>query len=240
MEFSVRYIRVYGDSAEKPVLGLRGKKRAIVIVNDDDRIHTEELDLRYFDKAAITSFHGEPYPVTKFLENLTTIAKRKAISPKADHILQLAGVNAPEAIDEDLLHAMAEDAPTLEESVESEIAAEEITREEADEKLSPKPPERRPKGKIAGKPVSAAPPAAKAAAITPPKRGRGRPSGSAGGGLIARIAKAWSWEQPAIRKACRAVGMRAPYSDEAAIIKAVEKYQKDLAKKEKEKKRGKV
>lgn len=241
MEFSVRYIRVYGDSPEKPVLGLRGKKRAIVIVNDEERIHTEELDLKYFDKSAITTFKNEPYPVTRYLDNLVEIAKKKPISPKADHILQLARLNAPEAIDEDALHAFPEEGPVEKPPLDLDRVF--GTPEEGEamyaEHLRRKAAKADPRGKSAGKPASGVSGSPKAAPITPPKRGRGRPAGSAGTGLIARIAKAWSWEQPQIRKACRAAGMRAPYTDEKAIIAAVEKFQKDLAKKEKAKAKGK-
>lgn len=226
MEFSVRYVRLgegNQQGPERPVLGLRGKKSAYLIIEEDDRIRSISVPLKDFDKSSPCTFHGEPYPIPRYLEAIEKYKKRKPISARADHLVQLAYAGGSEAIDEDLLSRVPEDLlPTTDGGehpggdlglISEAIGAAAAARRSGAKAKIAAPPRPSP-----GKP-------AKAAAITPPKRGRGRPPGG-GGGLIASIANELDIHPAWLRKACRAAGLHAPYTDAKAIRSAWTKHGK--------------
>lgn len=213
MEFSVRYVRLSeGDTlgAERPVLGLRGTKKAYVVINDVDRIHTESISVKEFDRSPPTMYHGEPYPVTRYLKEIESYKKRKPISSKAEHIVSLAQLGHPAGIDEDMLDQLPEDLQPPGDSLPKPAEA-----------APPKPA----KAKLAPAPASGQPGKPKAPVKSPPGRGRGRPKGSAGG-LIATLAAELKTDGIPLRRACRAAGMKAPYTDEKAIRSAWKKHGK--------------
>lgn len=220
MEFSVRYVRLAdGDTigAERPVLGLRGKKKAYVVINDVDRIHSASIPVKDFDLSAPTMYHGEPYPVTRYLQEIENYKKRKPISAKADHIVSLASLGHPEGIDEDMLDQLPED---LEPSPAPDAKPpESAPRKPAKAKIDPAPASGQPRKPKA--PVKSPP----AAATGSPQRGRGRPKGSAGG-LIATVAAELGADPAKLRKACRAAGMKAPYTSAKEVKDAWRKHGK--------------
>lgn len=225
MEFSVRYVRI-GDEAERPVLGLRGAKSAHCVLNELDQVRAVEISLKDFDRSALTMFHGEPYPVTRYLQEIERYKKNKPATVKADFILSLAYAGHPELIDEEALGAVPDELPDDGEC-RSCVNGKCTTGTGCVTISNPpaKPEKRAAKAKIPPRGRVSPAPGAKAAAIASPKRGRGRPPGG-GEGLISKLAVEIKCDPAALRKACRAANMRAPYTEDKAIRAAWKKHGK--------------
>jgi len=224
-EVSVRYVHLSDEIAasmgSRPMLGLRGKKLAHVVGIELNRVYSKSIPVQWFDKAPTVSRHNQPYPIERYLAIVEGKINSGEISasPKALEILKAA--HDPDNFDDDGLENLSDDPPTNGAS----------TTEDPPETPNSEDGWKTSKGKIRikrarepAKPRQAAPikpPKARQPAATgTEKRGRGRPPGSAGTGLIAVTAKELKCDPAHLRKACRAAGLKAPYTDPKAIKKA--------------------
>lgn len=218
VEVAVRYVHGKDDMGARPMLGIRGKKLAHCVGVEYDKIYSVSIPLQYFDRAGDVMRHNDPYPIQRYLEMLAekSAKPQSRISAKAAQILLLA--RNPDAFDEDLLEGLADEPPEGDAPGESTDPAS-AARSARKSKLGlpgTSDPGKRPK----------APRITSPAAGTPGKRGRGRPPGNAGTGLIARVAVELKVDPAHLRKACRAAGLKAPYDSEKDVKAAWKKHGK--------------
>lgn len=213
-EVSIRYVHEDEDSGVRPMLGLRGKSQAHCVGVEYDRIYSLSIPVQYFDRASLVLKHNDPYPIHNYLRMMEEKANRPGskVSPKAKEILRFA--HDPDNFDEDQIINLA-DQP---ESGDFEAPAAPSEKPAKSKKPAPR-------ASVAGKPPKS-PVITSTAAGKPEKRGRGRPPGTAGSGLIARLAGELKCDPAHLRKACRSAGLRAPYEAEKDIRSAWKKHGK--------------
>jgi hypothetical protein len=202
METSIRYVRIgneHTDSSSKikPALCFRGKKQAYAVINDETRVRVVTVPLPYHDSAVPVLFKRADYPLSKFIETMERIGKKKGKTQRADYFLAWALEGGPE---ESAPMPPDEDYPGGD---LGKIADAIMGRDPA-----PPEPSERPQ-RSPGTPKPAKPPS--------------EPVRKPGGTLIARLAAEFGLEPPKLRKLLRSKGMHAPYEDEKAIRKAAGK-----------------
>lgn len=89
-----RYMQM-PNSGIKPVVGIRGNKYAITVVNDELGVRCQQFDLREWDKADSVDLKGNKYPVERAARFLKEVGKRKAITLAAARVLARV-LNEPE------------------------------------------------------------------------------------------------------------------------------------------------
>lgn len=205
-EVSIRYVHVDSESGCRPMLGIRGAKKAYCVGTDLGKIYSASVPVQVFDKAANVLRHNDHYPIARYISYIEEKCNQPGtrISPKARKLLEFA--RDPDKFDEDILAEFSDAVPDGAEPA-------------AEAKIAPAP------GEAPAKRTKA-PVITSTAAGSPAKRGRGRPPGSAGTGVIAQVAKELKVEPAHLRKACRASGLKAPYEDEKTIRTAWRKHGK--------------
>lgn len=217
-EVAIRYVHGKDDMGARPMLGIRGTKLAHCVGVEYAKVYSVSIPLQYFDRAAPVLRHNDPYPIQRYLEMLAEKSSKPQtrISAKAAKILLLA--RDPDNFDEDLLEGLADEP------------SEEIDPPESADPITPARSGRKSKIGSGDAPDGRKPPKApritSPEAGTPGKRGRGRPPGNAGTGLIARVAAELKADPAHLRKACRAAGLKAPYDSEKDVKAAWKKHGK--------------
>lgn len=206
METSIRFLRIERRGL-KPALCFRGRNQAHAVINDEGCIRAvSHIPIKQHDEAKIVlgpvGLGHTIYPVELFCRRFEEIGKRKPITLRAAYFLKRAlegGVADDEVLPPDELPG-TEPMKKQADSTPYARLAEAIMH-----------PERSPKPGKPGKPP-----------VAPPKAVPGAVKAAATGGtLVARLAAEFKLEPPKLRKILRAAGLRAPYDDKEAQIRAV-------------------
>lgn len=222
METSIRFLRVNGRSV-KPALCFRGRNQAHAVINDESAIRVvSNIPLRKHDEAALVmgpaGFGATMYPIGLFVKRFKEIGERKGMTRRAIFLLERAesgGVSDDDELPpdepEDLLGKGLPE-PKPDETVDDYVKRSEPKRKAEQPDAS---------GKRSASPASPAKAASKAA--TKPVEPSGAAPRTAGSDVVRKLAIELKLEPPKLRKLLRSKGLRAPYTDEAAIRKAIGK-----------------